>query len=332
MSEWRNIAVPSEEIEDVEYFVYRRGGRVIKNIALKTSRGTIFLNSQRARRQFLNHLGLPFLGTERIYDYRERNRVVKEALEKRSHLERSGRASKLLFRCREHPRFGLQAWSVVTEEYVEISVPEARNMAFNILEKVVGGYKLEYSWDSGTAWYYKVLLYQDDRPLKVGDIAYCGLVFKIGYSGDRALAVYPYWKILSCLNGLMSHHSIQIYRGIHRGDKEKILRRFRYAIYEALDKLMELAPIIDKARSPISEAEERAMLEKVLRKYPQHIQGKIWHLLCSKYRDETGVFKLSQALSDVASHGIGITDRYAQELSKDAYRLIASGVRTTQGG
>ena len=56
--------------------------------------------------------------------------------------------------------------------------------------------------------------------------------------------------------------------------------------------------------------------------YPEHIKEAIKKVLKEKYAEAQGPFRVSQALSDTATHYQHATGNYRNELQKDAFRVL----------
>jgi len=316
---WENITVSCSEIEGVNYWIWRHYRRLEKVLKVNTTKGVFALRSKLARRQFLNHLGLSIRQIERERDWRRRNDVVAEAIKRREIDEKQGKVRKLVFRVLPDN----EVWSVVTEDYVEVPVEDVVEQFENTLNAEGFTWAIKRQWDSGRA-IYKVyeLYYHGSKELRVGDVASVGIVLKIGYSGDRAVSLYGFYKILACENGLISKHSISAVKLIHRVSKEKILNGIRHAFKQWLAEYPQFAKLVDKARKiELTEEQEKEILDKILGKYPKHIRRRIMKLLETKYIQEHGLFKLSQAISDFATH-YHITDNYRKQLQQDAYKIL----------
>ena len=324
-----NLELYSHGIKDVNYYIYREysHGRQVqrKYIRLTTGLGIICINDIKARRQFLNHLDLGLLETERIWDAEERNEIVKEAVEQRAFDELAGKKLPLVFRCHLQEDGAYSAWSIVTTDYVEVPTKEAIDYFENVLEsKGFGDSMLNKRWDDGKAVYSVYELMQSPtEPVKVGDLASCGVVLRAGYSGDRSVGLSSYWTILACTNGMISNRQVTAYRGIHRGmSKEEILSQVEHAFEVVLAEHPMLEQMVELAQEPIDEEEERELLDRILGRYPEHIKKTIKKALKEKYGETQGPFRISQALSDTATHYRHATDNYRNELQKDAFRVL----------
>jgi len=329
-----NLELYSRGVKDVNYYIYRaytRRGRIRrKYIKLTTSVGVILINDIKARRQFLNHLSLGLLETERIWDAEERNETVMEAVEQRAFDELAGKKLPLVYRCHLQQDGTYDAWSIVTTDYVEVPTKEAIEYFENILQtKGFGDSMLKKQWDDGKAVYNVYELMQSPtEPVKVGDLASCGVVLRAGYSGDRSVGLSSYWTILACTNGMMSNRQVMAYRGIHRGiSKEEILSQVEHAFEVVLSEHPMLEGMIEKAQEPIDEEEEKELLDRILGNYPEHIKKAIKKALKEKYAEAQGPFRVSQALSDTATHYEHATDNYRNELQKDAFRVLTIAKR-----
>jgi len=319
-----NLELYSHGIKGVNYYIYRSGRSKRKYIKLTTSQGVIFIDDIKARRQFLNHLGLGLLETERIWDAEERNEVVKEAVELRAFDELAGKKLPLVFRCHLQ-QDGYDAWSIVTTDYVEVPAREAIEYFENVLQgKGFGHSMLKKQWDDGKAVYNVYELMQSPtEPVKIGDLASCGVVLRAGYSGDRSVGLSSYWTILACTNGMMSNRQVTAYRGIHRGmSKEAILSQVEHAFEVVLAEHPMLERMVEEAQEPIDEEEEKELLDRILGNYPEHIKKAIKKALKEKYAQAQGPFRISQALSDTATYYEHATDNYRNELQKDAFRVL----------
>lgn len=326
-----NIELYSQAIEQANYYVMSQwiGGRKrrIKRIELKTSRqGTIILEDIKARRQFLHHLGLGLREVEAVKDYHERSDMVKEALEQRAFEELTEKRLPLVFRCHIDD-YGYKAWSVVTTDYVEVPTQEVVKFFESMLtSRGLGSSKMTKQWDDGKAVYRVYDLWDSPtEPRQVGDLASCGVVLRAGYSGDRSVGLLGFYTILACTNGMMSNRQVTAFRGIHRGvEKQEILNQLDKAFDVIEAELPMIEEMVEQAKEPIDEEEEKRLLDKILADYPQHIRKKVIEYAEKKYRTETGVFKLSQAISDVASHYAGTTENYQRQLSQDAYKILVT--------
>jgi len=320
-----DIILPSFKILNINYYIYRDANRkIVKEIAVNTSEfGKIRVRTPRARRQFLNHLKLGFRKTERVKDWKERNRIVLNGVKDRAKIEQHP----LLFRCKMTPTGLYEAWSVVTKEYTEVPTLEAKEVFEEVLKKLQFDTVIDKEWDSGAAKYYRYLLYKNEKPLRVKDLADCGIIFRVGYSGDRSIGMHGYWRILTCANGMMSSRMINVLRLIHKTPKNEILTKLKTATYKAIDELDKIVPIIESARVKITEEQEKELLDKVLEKYPKHIQRRIKRLLDVKYMNETGIFKISQALTDLSTHGYNITENYRTMLAQEGHRILLPNIK-----
>ena len=319
-----NLELYSHGIKGVDYYIYRSGRSRRKYIKLTTSQGVIYIDDIKARRQFLNHLGLGLLETER-WDAEERNERVKEAVEQRAFDELAGKKLPLVFRCHPQEDGGYSAWSIVTTDYVEVPTKEAIDYFENVLEsKGFGDSMLNKRWDDGKAVYSVYELMQSPtEPVKVGDLASCGVVLRAGYSGDRSVGLSSYWTILACTNGMMSNRQVTAYRGIHRGmSKDRILSQVEHAFEVVLSEHPMLERMVEKAQEPIDEEEEKELLDRILGNYPKHIKKAIKKTMKEKYAEAQGPFRISQALSDTATHYQHATDNYRNELQKDAFKVL----------
>ena len=319
-----NLELYSHGIKDVNYYIYQYRGRR-KYIKLTTSLGVIYTNDIKARRQFLNHLGLGLMETERIWDAEERNEKVKDAVEERAFDELAGKRLPLVFRCHLQEGGAYNAWSIVTTDYVEVPTREAIEHFENVLQgKGFGASVLKKRWDDGKAVYsvYE-LMRSPTEPVKVGDLASCGVVLRAGYSGDRSIGLSSYWTILACTNGMMNNRQVTAYRGIHRGtSKEEILSQVEHAFEVVLAEHPMVEQMVEEAQEPIDEEEEKELLDRILGRYPEHIKKAIKKAVKEKYAETQGPFRISQAISDTATHYRHATDNYRNELQKDAFRVL----------
>lgn len=323
--DWESVEMPTANIVAVNYYKYRRYGRVVAEIFIKTSVGEFRLFSQRARRQFLTHLGLGYRQISGIMDWKERNAVIMGAIAKRQDAEKSKEASTLVFRCVATRMYGVVVESVVTKEYVEVPTAEAIDTYEQYMTDHGFVPKVVSSWQDTQAMYRTYLLVsrRNNEVLRVGDLAECGVTLRVGYSGDRSIGLIPYWRILACMNGLMSNQQTTVYRGVHRGaTKEEILLNVQRAFDHTLKDVFKIGKIIEDAREPLTTELELEILNKVLKEYPDHVRYKVIDALRVKYIQESGLFRLSQALSDVATHDRNLTDNYRRQMSQDAFRVL----------
>ena len=213
--------------------------------------------------------------TERTWDAEERNEIVKEAVEERAFDELAGKKLPLVFRCHLQEDGAYNAWSIVTTDYVEVPTREAIEHFENVLQgKGFGDSVLKKRWDDGKAVYsvYE-LMRSPTEPVKVGDLASCGVVLRAGYSGDRSVGLSSYWTILTCTNGMMNNSQVTAYRGIHRGtSKEEILSQVEHAFEVVLAEHPMLERMVEEAQEPIDKEEEKELLDRILGRYPEHIR------------------------------------------------------------
>ena len=109
--------------------------------------------------------------------------------------------------------------------------------------------------------------------------------------------------------------------------KEEILSQVEHAFEVVLAEHPMLERMVEEAQEPIDEEEEKELLDRILGRYPEHIKKTIKKALKEKYAETEGPFRISQALSDTATHYRHATDNYRNELQKDAFRVLTIAKR-----
>lgn len=315
------IILKPDEITDVGYSLEANDrGTMTRTISLVSKKGQhIKIQTSRATRQFLSHIGL-----KRDQIEKENQPFEDSALHIANALSlRDVHKAPLVFRSFVNPHLKntYRAWSVVTEEYVELDPNYVQESFEKTLKSLSLGYTVEKTWDSGSAIYVIYNLYKSEKPLKVGNLASAGFMLRIGYSGDRSLGVAAYWKILACSNGMISSKWLAGMRLNHRTSEDILLGRLRRATHRGITDLDRLIPLFNISQTENPKL-EKVLWDEVLPRYPKHIQEKLKKVEETIYKDVKGPWRISQCLSDISTHGIDITDNYRQFLAQDAYKVL----------
>jgi len=328
MTYFTTFVLSSREIEDVNFYIYRdySTNKIVKKIVLKTPERKIQIYHRQARTQLYKVLGIK-RDIEKIKDWRVRNKILKRAFEERARKELEGKCRTLMFRCIIDGDRTV-CWSVVTSEYVEIPIPVVKEIVSNTLADFNCHARIERSWKTSKSRYY---LYRIEKigerreritDIPIGSPIDCGFLLRVGFSGDRSIGVYGFWRILACSNGLVANEPVGRLRIVHRRiDIEQVGRQIREFISKVMQERFKIKPLIENAISREITPEIQREIQKILAKYPEHVRNKFKNVYLPKYRNERGIFKYVQALSDLANHR-DITERYRLMLQKDSYKIL----------
>jgi hypothetical protein len=297
-----------------------------KEISVGTKTGVIAVRNTRAQRQFLEKLELPFRDTQQIYDWKERNSVLMDALRKRQSREEKGEIYPLVFRCQVTDKGDLVAWSVVTTEYQEIPVFEVKSS----FERVVGEHNLSAQllndWqDSGIHFYRYKILDANGVPISSkfsGEQANFCMLLRVGFAGDRAISISPSWSLQTMFSKhfITSKKSAVLFRAVHRYlSKEEILKLMEKAVSEVLEKSVLQEPSI--VLKPSYERVHEIFLS-YRSKYPDHVKDQLDHSWEKFWNCDNGYVRVALSLSDVGRNYENLGTAQRLSLEQDSYRVL----------
>ena len=328
-SDFRNVTVRYSEIIDVRYYVYRSSEAPYhkrREISIGTELGIIAIRSTRAQRQFLEKLELPFRDTQGIYDWKERDSVLMDALRKRREREQKGEVYPLVFRCQVMKNRDLVAWSVVTTEYQEIPVYEVQSTFEAIIQDQKLTPQLLEDWqDSGIHFYRYKILDSNGLPLVTkfsGEQADFCMILRVGFAGDRAISIVPSWSLQTLLSKhyITSKKSAVVFRAVHRYlSKDEILKLMGEAVKQVLDKSVLKEPEI--ALKPSYETVHGVFLS-YRNKYPIHVKDQLDKAWERYYNTENGYVRAALALSDIGKNYENLSTAQRLNLEQDAFRAL----------
>jgi len=308
-----SVVISCSDILSVNYFVrrtqdYKLERRII--VLMKDGRQFI-LDSQQSRKQFFEKLRLGFRETETIRDWKERNRIINEAVKKREGFEKEGRVFPLVFRVESDiltPHVKDVVWSVVSSEYVDLDVTLVRT-AFEkaITSQTHPVYVDMKEWQDSSIHYFKYIF---DRH---------GLILRVGFSGDRSISVLPLIKV--DVGFLVSSQALPVFRAVHRYlTKDQILEKMQIVVQEAMKKVTELEQL-RQVRKEVPVGESKFELEQLRYKFPQHIVSQVMLAFERRFMDESHL-RLSNALAEVAETYKVITHKQRLDLAQESFRVL----------
>lgn len=297
-----------------------------KEIHVSTDKGEFIIREIHARRQFLNKLGLEFQDTERIYDWRERNRILSEALDKRTQLEVQGKVKPLVFRCFSDTNI---VNSVVSTEYVEVPIIIVKYNFTLSLKELGFTHEETKEWeDSGVHFcLYKILKNNEPLTFKIQENVFsCNILLRIGFSGDRSISFLPSWRVHGFYPlSIVSSKPVYLFRQVHRYlSRNEILEKMKSSLNLVFKELESFKVLVESSCKPVPVDDLIKVLERTIEKYPLHVREQVKKAFVSECWLFDGLWRVSQTLSFVAENYKNLSENYRLQLMKDSYKVLES--------
>ena len=300
--EQNSFEVPCKDIKNL----YFQQEHLIIQTA-KTFKLTTF-----AKNQLLYHLRLPLTKT---LDSDNTPLLIANAIGKRAVIERNS----LVFRKLHYYKDYVEVGSVVTTQYREVPISEARTVFEKVLENSHVPYILSNTYEDIRSVYFCYRISTTPTLFK-GKIS-SDLTLIKGHSGNKSIRVRLGHVVEKCGNTYLSYKFGVL---IHRNDtKKEILANLEKVTFTALKYLEpSLNKIVHVETSEKLEDIEQ-LFSKVIEKYPKIVQKILQQYFYHKYKNLKGLWRISQTLSDVGTNG-QITESHRPRLQQDAFNILVT--------
>jgi len=302
MSDVQEIVInPSTDVESVNFFYYRikGSGELYRRIDITTPDRTYHLKGK-AIQQLFRYLPVRYGDVKDIRDWRERNRVLLDAL-------RSTDKSIVLSVTENNTviRVTSSEFIAIPHSVVLQAVEEGLGNAGILFKRNV-----EYNGGMWATW---------DTNLTTNNYKFRIWVYNYN-DGSHGLKIGTGAFILVCSNGLIRYRGHERMRIVHRSDIEKVRQKIAEFVDKAISTYLELDELIEKAKGiPINKKRAREILYRL--NIPKWIRDVILGQREWRYSKVT-LWDFSQMVTYVATHTPSITQRYRMELQKFGGRLL----------
>jgi len=297
---FEDLVLDPKQINSVIFYrsIDEKTHRLKESIKLSKDDGKdIWLNHRRAKKQLIHRAGLKISSIRRMDNYEERNKLILDHLH--------AREDPLVFKMER--RNGMtNVYAVVTKRFTTVPNKEV----FGQVEKILDDLKLE--WKAGTMfetgrglwkeYSFPTMKLEYGDP-KVGDVVKCGCRIRTANTGDSAIIAYPFYKVLVCMNGLMSHKALAYLRRPHMGEKQSILEQIRSVVQKALDSMTEIVEQIKMAKK-VTFKDKQEMINFLYRwkRVPKLAKATIVNKIEKDSNVELTLWGLSQIITWCATH------------------------------
>ena len=299
--EENSVAVPSGNIKNLYFHK--------EHFVIQTPNETYSL-TRFAQKQLFYHLRLPLRKT---LDAGNREILIASAINKRAVKEKYA----LVFRKLSYQKDHVAVGSVVTTQYREVPISEARTVFEKVLESSHVPYILSNTYEDIRSVYFCYRISARETLFK-GKIS-SDLTLIKGHSGDKSIEVRLGHVVEKCGNVLLGYKFGVL---IHRNDtKKEILANLEKVTLHALKYLEpSLNKIVHVETSEKLEDIEQLFL-RVIQQYPKCVQEILRQYFYHKYKNLKGLWRISQTLSDVGTNG-EISEIHRPKLQEHAFRIL----------
>lgn len=314
--EFKDFTVSPSELQDVQFFRYRKGhGRLLEYIVFKLPNGDeAQIHDVTGKNQFVSRMGLKISELRRIWDYTERNQKLGLACVHRSDpiVIRAVRENGTWF-----------AYAVVTEKFTEVKHYEVWKIVEEELEKKAMAIDEIHEFRTNRrVW--KTYLLESRRGEKVGDIVQIGLRVCNSIKGTSSVIIYPFWKRLSCMNGMTSSEGVWKPATTHTGEKMDILASVRTTLQEALDQAFGIEQLMAHAMKVKIEQDKKVQLLEMVAFRKSFSQTAKYYMKIQINREHNTLWGFVNALTYVSSHQ-KFSENVKLRIEQVAHSLLRGG-------
>lgn len=274
----------------------------------------VFKLTQFAQKQLCYHLSV---SSKILFDddIHRKELALAKAVKVRAYFEKRP----LVFRKLEHLDNCIAVGSVVTTEYVEVSVEDARHVFERILENSHISYSLfsEHEGERFDSFSYRLSTVQAQNK---GVIA-TELTLVIGHSGDRSIRVAEGYIVEACGNRLSGKTFGVLLHRNSVNPKEELLDGLSKTVLSALEILAPALKSLRMNEKSVDEKDVETKFLETIQEYPKYVQELLNEYFYGKYKHEKGRWRISQTLSDVGTNA-EINERHRATLQQHAFQIL----------
>lgn len=205
---------------------------------------------------------------------------------------------------------------VVTSEYVEVAVEDAKQVFEKILESSHISHSLfsKREDERFTSFSYRLSGFQTEHFSSE-------LTLIAGHSGDFSIRVAQGYIVEKCGNKLLGRTFGVLLHRNSINPKEELLNELSKTVLTALEYFQPTLKTLTKQEESVDEKDITTKFLESIQNYPKYVQKLLREYFYGKYKDEKGRWRISQALSDVGTNA-EINDKHREKLQQDAFNIL----------